>query len=46
MAVSTGFTAIIMPLSFNGLPGVNNAKARVTGTFHLGNGRHGSLLKR
>jgi hypothetical protein len=44
MPLSTGFAAIVVRLFFNGLASVNNTQARVTGTFHLSNGSHGSLL--
>ena len=46
MVVGTGITAIVLTLLFNRLAGVNDAQARVTGTFHLSHSRHGSLLNR
>lgn len=46
MTVRTSFTAIVVTLFFDGIAGIHNAQARVTGTFHLSNSRHGSLLNR
>ena len=45
MPTGTSITAVVMPIFLNGLGGIDYAQARVTGAFHLGNGRHGSLLR-
>ena len=46
MAVRTGIAAIVLPFLFNRFAGIHNAQTRITGTFHLSNSRHGSLLSR
>lgn len=46
MTVRTGIAAVVVAFLFDGLAGVHNAQARVTGTFHLSNSRHGNLLNR
>ena len=40
VAVGAGLAAKILAVFFDGLASVNDTEARVTGTFHLGNGGH------
>lgn len=44
MATSTAFAAIVLPLFLNRFTHIDNTKARLTGTFHLGYGCHKNLL--
>ena len=46
MASGAGFAAVILACFFDRFTGVDNAQARVTGTFHLSNSCHGNLLSR
>ena len=40
MATSTAFAAKVMTFALNGVADINNAQARVAGTFHLSHGSH------
>lgn len=46
MATSTALAAIVLPLRLNRFAYVYNAKARLTGTFHLGYGCHKTSFQR
>jgi uncharacterized membrane protein YgaE (UPF0421/DUF939 family) len=45
MAIGTGIATVVVTLFFNRLTGIDNAQARVTGAFHLGNRGHSRLLQ-
>lgn len=44
MILGTGFAAIIFAVFFNRIVSRHNAKTGLTGTLHLGHGRHGKFL--
>ena len=46
MAGGTGLAAVVLPRFLDRFAGIDNAQARVTGTFHLSNSCHGNLLSR
>lgn len=43
MAISAGVATVVFALFLHAIAGRNDAQARVAGTFHLGDGGHGSL---
>lgn len=45
MAVGTGIRTVVLTAFFNGFAEVDNAQARRTGTFHLGDGGHVALSR-
>lgn len=46
MPIRTGVAAIVVTFFLNRFAGVHHTKTGFTGTFHLSNGRHDSLLIR
>jgi hypothetical protein len=46
MLVGAGVAAKVLVVFCDGLASVDNAQARLTGTFHLGNGSHGNFSLR
>jgi hypothetical protein len=42
VVVGTGFAAIVLAVFFDRVTQINHTQARLTGTLHLGNSRHGT----